>query len=355
MNIHRWQSRVLRIATISRLMVLFWLIPCVTGIPESAQAQTVCTLVVHYTGQLWHNQLGVPASYVEFDRIGGYCEGPFQSMRRLTTDIDGRYTWTSIQPFQPAPDGWFNVGDHIVFDIRPRQQARVCEVVLSWDGTAQDCVPADSQKDGFSLRRVDIDRGTGPPTIPSPENLYTPYYYDPVSAYVFAWSPVLNANRYIMRIDTSDAPIETAHPWRLIGRSTAEAIVPDLPPAFTWRVRAMNGCSLSVWSSPTIYAAIDEVTNGSPSTFNLSQNYPNPFNASTVIRFDLDVVSDWSLTIHNILGQTIRRYEGSQSEGSQLVEWYGDDGIGNPMPSGIYFYRVETSRWSESRKMILLR
>jgi hypothetical protein len=137
--------------------------------------------------------------------------------------------------------------------------------------------------------------------------------------------------------------------------TSAAALVRGVPEIFTWRVRALNGCSLSVWSSPMIYAGVNETDDETRKSFKLSRNYPNPFNSSTVIRFDLEVISDWSLTIYNILGQTVRCYSGTQSEGIQLIEWNGDDGIGNPMPSGMYFYRVETSRWSASRKMILLR
>jgi hypothetical protein len=204
--------------------------------------------------------------------------------------------------------------------------------------------------------RIDVDFFSPPPSLPAPAQLYPPDPHAEPGTYGFYWSAVDAATSYALQIDTSAAHDFGTTLWRDTSAPGFVIVVHDIPSAFWWRVRAMNGCTSSVWTTPAIYSGVaDDAEDLSPVSLKLSQNYPNPFNSSTVIRFDLNLTSNWSLTIYNILGQTIRRYSGTQAAGTQLVEWYGDDGIGNPMPSGMYFYRVETSRWSESRKMILLR
>jgi hypothetical protein len=87
-----------------------------------------------------------------------------------------------------------------------------------------------------------------------------------------------------------------------------------------------------------------------PQTFELSQNYPNPFNAGTTIRFVLPPSVEWQLCIYNIVGQEIARFGGHGVGEPLSVYWDGVDA-----PSGIYFYRLTTDGFCETRKMILLK
>ncbi|MBI5868658.1 MAG: HYR domain-containing protein, partial [candidate division Zixibacteria bacterium] len=93
-----------------------------------------------------------------------------------------------------------------------------------------------------------------------------------------------------------------------------------------------------------------------PSTYALLQNYPNPFNPSTVIRFRLPAAADAKLTIYNVLGQTVRvLFNGNLSAGEHSYEWNGLNENGESVQSGIYFYRLETPSWSDSKKMTFLK
>ncbi|MBI5869286.1 MAG: T9SS type A sorting domain-containing protein, partial [candidate division Zixibacteria bacterium] len=76
-----------------------------------------------------------------------------------------------------------------------------------------------------------------------------------------------------------------------------------------------------------------------PQGFALLPNYPNPFNAGTVIPFQLNGESDWTLTIYNVAGQTIRTFEG-HGAGRTQIEWDGTTSAGTPLASGIYFCRL---------------
>ncbi|MCP4704526.1 MAG: T9SS type A sorting domain-containing protein [candidate division Zixibacteria bacterium] len=88
-----------------------------------------------------------------------------------------------------------------------------------------------------------------------------------------------------------------------------------------------------------------------PDKINLFQNYPNPFNPITMIEFDLPAKSHVSIEIFNILGQKIETLINKKmGAGNYNINWDGTD-----MASGIYFYRLETGDFSESKKMILLK
>ncbi len=97
-----------------------------------------------------------------------------------------------------------------------------------------------------------------------------------------------------------------------------------------------------------------------PKEFALSQNYPNPFNSETVIRYSLIVDRDQSaavsLRIYNIEGQLVRTLiDGQQEPGYHSVRWDSKDQAGKEVSSGIYFYRIKAGRFTDTKKMILLR
>ncbi len=93
-----------------------------------------------------------------------------------------------------------------------------------------------------------------------------------------------------------------------------------------------------------------------PTSFGLSQNYPNPFNPSTTISFNLPSASQVSLSVYNVLGQSvITLADEFLTAGEHNVTWNGDDSNGSRVTSGVYFYKITTSDFSETKKMILMK
>ncbi|MFH2036867.1 MAG: T9SS type A sorting domain-containing protein [Candidatus Zixiibacteriota bacterium] len=93
-----------------------------------------------------------------------------------------------------------------------------------------------------------------------------------------------------------------------------------------------------------------------PTSFSLSQNHPNPFNPSTMIEYSLPTRSPVKISIYNILGQKVTTLvDETVSAGNHNVIWNGTDKNGQPVASGIYFYRIETDQFIDSKKMILLK
>ncbi len=86
----------------------------------------------------------------------------------------------------------------------------------------------------------------------------------------------------------------------------------------------------------------------------LSQNYPNPFNPTTTIRFSVKEDEVATLEIFNLKGQKVQSYSEFTS-GSHSVTWNGKDGNGDPIASGVYFYKLKTDSFLDIKKMLLMK
>jgi hypothetical protein len=101
---------------------------------------------------------------------------------------------------------------------------------------------------------------------------------------------------------------------------------------------------------------IDKVTSTKPEPqipqkFMLYQNYPNPFNPTTTISYDLPVRSRVRLSIYNILGQEVATLVDSEQEpGRYDVKFDASD-----LPSGVYFYTLQTPYFTKTNKMVLVK
>jgi beta-glucanase (GH16 family) len=88
-----------------------------------------------------------------------------------------------------------------------------------------------------------------------------------------------------------------------------------------------------------------------PAAVMLEQNYPNPFNPSTTIRYGLPKGSHVTLTVFNTLGQQVATLENGEMEAG-----YHEVRIdGANLPSGVYFCRMQSGSFVETRKLLLLK
>jgi len=93
-----------------------------------------------------------------------------------------------------------------------------------------------------------------------------------------------------------------------------------------------------------------------PRETELYSNYPNPFNPATIISYTLAAESHVRLDVYNVLGQRVTTLVNeTQPTGRHQVVWNGQDESGHDAASGIYFYRLKTTAYSETKKMMLLR
>ncbi len=96
---------------------------------------------------------------------------------------------------------------------------------------------------------------------------------------------------------------------------------------------------------------ITQTSNSIPEKFSLSQNYPNPFNPKTIISYQCSMFNFVSLKIFDVLGNEVTTLVNEkQNAGTYSVEW--DAG---KYSSGIYFYRLQTDDFIETKKMTLIK
>ena len=90
-----------------------------------------------------------------------------------------------------------------------------------------------------------------------------------------------------------------------------------------------------------------------PDEFRLYQNYPNPFNPSTVIRYSIKENAFVKLKVYDVLGNEVATLVNqNQLRGSYNYQF---STVNYQLPSGIYYYKLESGDFSEVKKMILLK
>jgi photosystem II stability/assembly factor-like uncharacterized protein len=88
-----------------------------------------------------------------------------------------------------------------------------------------------------------------------------------------------------------------------------------------------------------------------PETFSLRQNYPNPFNPTTTIEFSLSHSGYVTLKVFNLLGAEVATVLARNlTAGSHSVGWNAAN-----FPSGVYFYRLQTGEFLQTKKLLVLR
>ena len=86
-------------------------------------------------------------------------------------------------------------------------------------------------------------------------------------------------------------------------------------------------------------------------TFSLKENYPNPFNPTTTIEYSIAIAGPTTLFVYDVLGrEVIKLVDEYRPIGGHKIVWNASN-----VPSGIYFYRIQTASFSKTRKMVLMK
>ena len=91
-------------------------------------------------------------------------------------------------------------------------------------------------------------------------------------------------------------------------------------------------------------------------TWSLYQNAPNPVTSTTDIAFQVARDSRVSVMIYDIVGRCVRTLEDRRyGSGTHHLHWDRTNDSGQPVASGVYFYRMEAGAFRATRKMLVLR
>jgi beta-xylosidase len=149
--------------------------------------------------------------------------------------------------------------------------------------------------------------------------------------------------------------------WKVIGNTLQMSYT--LPHFMGYRFALFNYATIAtggyvdfdyfrIDDSLTGSTAIEDTKDNIPAGFNLYENYPNPFNPTTIIRYQLPLMTNMSLKVYNICGQEIATlFEGVRQPGFYEAMFDGGE-----LTSGVYFCQLTTSTGQAlTRKLLLLK
>jgi hypothetical protein len=152
--------------------------------------------------------------------------------------------------------------------------------------------------------------------------------------------------------------------WRLNFEDSTVTQCADLPVALAQAAGVVldddfyifGGMKADGTLSNALYKYVEEETHmqkkdQSPNAFYLYPNYPNPFNPSTTIQYTIPKADRVSLRIFNLQGKQVHTLiDQHQSSGNFRISFNG-----SKLPSGVYFYKLETEGHTQIRKMLLIK
>jgi photosystem II stability/assembly factor-like uncharacterized protein len=121
----------------------------------------------------------------------------------------------------------------------------------------------------------------------------------------------------------------------------------------TYGDQIVTATSDGVWTRDISEVMVDIETADTelPQAYELAQNYPNPFNPSTEIAFSIPENSRVTLTIYDMLGRQVETLlDETKPAGSYKVNFNA-----NNLPSGMYFYKIQSGDYSQTKRMMLIK
>lgn len=117
---------------------------------------------------------------------------------------------------------------------------------------------------------------------------------------------------------------------------------------------SLKGCVLNgIVYGDTTLTSVQQTGNSIPGKFSLSQNFPNPFNPETVIRYSLSENSFVTLKLYDVKGNEITTLVNEKQNSGDYN--YQLSTVNYQLSSGVYFYKLESGEFSETKRMILLK
>jgi hypothetical protein len=165
------------------------------------------------------------------------------------------------------------------------------------------------------------------------------------------YSLALSGNKIIAGTSDSGIYLSTNNGVNWIQKNQGFSSLQSIWSLFIYNNYLFAGTGLTVWRRSLSEIIGMQISFEDPISFYLGQNYPNPFNSTTHINFEIPESSYVKLIIYDYLGKEITTLADIYLEPAKyIIDWKA----GN-YPSGVYFYRMETEKFTETKKLILLK
>jgi hypothetical protein len=110
-------------------------------------------------------------------------------------------------------------------------------------------------------------------------------------------------------------------------------------------------CNIRSYTIPDSITSITHVATETPSKYSLSQNYPNPFNSMCNVQFSMYNAGNAKLVVYDVMGREVQTLVNeSLKSGTYEVSFDG-----SRLNSGVYFYKLITNGFTETRKMLMIK
>jgi len=108
----------------------------------------------------------------------------------------------------------------------------------------------------------------------------------------------------------------------------------------------------SIWRRPlSDFVGINNISTEIPDSYSLSQNYPNPFNPTTKIKFAMPKSGVAKIVVYDVMGREVQTLVNERLQAGT----YETSFDGSALNSGVYFYKLITDGFTETKRMILIK
>ncbi|MCF7805836.1 MAG: DUF5689 domain-containing protein [Candidatus Marinimicrobia bacterium] len=137
----------------------------------------------------------------------------------------------------------------------------------------------------------------------------------------------------------------------LYGAVRPLGVEPDADQLVAFEARGTAVLAVNGWQQ----TAIDPEM-GIPTDYELANAYPNPFNPSTTIRYGVPELTDVSIQVYNMMGQRVATLVQERLHpGYYTIVWNGQNYLGQPVATGVYFYQMRTGAKVMTKKVVFMK
>ena len=218
--------------------------------------------------------------------------------------------------------------------------------------------PRNPKEAYWYMQGLNAVEGEGAPYWNPINGQYTTYPFDGDPVTVTGWIDDWPGQRkFLLASGPFDLEPTTAHSDSIILGITAQEIwMAVIVGHGTDRLSSItemraNSAAAQEFFDNTTFTSVPICEPKIPDDFTLHQNYPNPFNSTTIIPFEITSPRRVTLTIFNLLGQKVTTLlDENISAGFHHMSWNALQ-----LPSSIYLYRLQTSNFTSTKKMVFLK